>query len=343
MIPLKTIVCGAGFWGKFWLKEVNKNPSLSLSAIVARPREAVESVGKTYGLLPNVLFTDLDVAVKNVDADLVVVVTPPPCHLEHIQIAMQAGMNVICEKPLADTWAAAEQIAAVVRSHPQQKFMVSQTRRFTDQVQTIHDVIASGKTGQVDTITFDHRVNYTGGGYRQEMDFPVIEDMICHHLYTLRYITGEEAASVYVEAWNPLWSQFSGKASNNVLVTMTNGVHVNYFGSWTARGQLNDYNGIMKVMGSEGSLDLVDHNTLRFYPNIDTDTGPNPEPERIPLLNLEHSEIAGVIQAFLQALEMDETPPCNIEDNLKTFAFNWATLESCRANQRINVQQYYAS
>ena len=339
MIPLRTIVCGAGFWGSFWLKEVDCNPELSLVGIVARPLQAVEQAGQQYDLPSNVVFTDLDVAVKNVEADLAVVVTPPPCHLEHIQMAMQAGLHVICEKPLADNFEAAKKIASIVRARPKQKFMVSQTRRFTDQVKTMRDVIVSGKLGQLDTITFDHRVNYTGGGYRQQMDFPVVEDMICHHLDTLRYISGQEPVSVYTEGWNPPWSQFSGKASNNVLMNMTNGLHVNYFGTWTARGQLNDYDGIMKIMGSEGSLDLVDRETLNFYPRIGTDTGPNPDPVRIQLTKLEHREIAGVIQAFLRALKNNETPPCNIEDNLKTFAFNWAALESCRTNQRVYVQQ----
>ena len=303
MNPLKTIVCGAGFWGKFWLKAVDASTDMSLVAIVARRLEALRQVGQKYDLPSNALFTDLELAVEEAQADLVVVVTPPACHLEHIRTAVKAGVHVICEKPSADTLEAAQKIAALVRSHPEQKFMVSQTRRFTDQVHTLHEVIASGKIGQIDTITFDHRVNYTGGGYRQHMDYPVIEDMICHHLDTLRYITGQEPVSVYTEVWNPAWSQFCGKASNNVLATMTNGIHVNYFGSWTSRGQLNDYDGVMKVMGSKGSLDLVDANTLKFYSNTNMETGPNPEPETIALLRLKHREIEGVIKAFVGALQ----------------------------------------
>lgn len=339
MLPLRTIVCGAGSWGKHWIETICKHPRMSLVAVVARTQATLDSIAGDYGISPTALFADLALAIKAVEAELVVVVTPPTCHLEHIQAALQAGLHVICEKPLADSWDAAQRIAEIVRSYPQQKFMVSQTRRFTDQLETIRKVIASGKIGQLDMIAFDHRVNYTGGGFKQAMDFPVVEDMICHHLDGLRYITGQEAVCVYAEAWNPVWSQFSGRASNNVLITMTNGLHVNYFGTWTARGQLNDYDGVMKVMGSLGSLDLVDRDTLKFYPNADTDTGPNPEPEAIPILPLESREIEGVIEAFLQALDADVQPPCNIDDNLKTFVFNCAVLKSCRTNKQIDVQQ----
>ncbi|MCK5118453.1 MAG: hypothetical protein KAQ78_02655, partial [Candidatus Latescibacteria bacterium] len=134
------------------------------------------------------------------------------------------------------------------------------------------------------------------------------------------------------------WSQFTGQASNNVLAEMTGGIHVNYFGSWTSRGQLNSYDGVMKVMGREGSLDLMDGNTLLYYPFTGGETAPNPVPERIPIVALEHGEIAGVIHAFLHALDKDEPPPCDIEDNLRTFAFNWAALQSCKSGRKIPLR-----
>jgi predicted dehydrogenase len=221
----------------------------------------------------------------------------------------------------------------VTKAHPDQEFMVAQTRRFTDQIATIQQVIASGKIGTLDTITFDHRVYCTVGGYRQKMALPVLEDMIIHHLDALRYITGEDAVSVYAQAWRPKWSQLEGKGSNNVLATLTNDVHVNYFGTWTAKGQLNDYDGIMKIMGSQGSLDLVDSQTLQFYRVHTEDTGPNPAPEHVPLTKLKYREIDGVLHAFLHALETDTQPPCDIDDNLRTFAFNCAVLRSCLTGQ----------
>ena len=169
------------------------------------------------------------------------------------------------------------------------------------------------------------------------MDFPVLEDMICHHLDALRYFSGEEPTSVYTEAWNPAWSQFSGKASNNVLIAMSNNVHVNYFGTWTARGQLNDYDGLMQIMGSEGSLNLLDRTTLKLFPNTSADTYPNAEPQTLPILPLSHREIEGVVAAFLRALDDGTQPPCNIDDNLRTFALNCAVLQSCKEERKITL------
>ena len=333
----RVIVVGVGMWGMKWIEEIRVHHRLRLAGIVAKTEESVGLVSERYCIDAGVAFTEVGKAMKASPAEIAVVVSPPACHLEHVDAAMSAGKHVICEKPLADTWDGALKIAEVVRSHPNLKFMVSQTRRFTDQVHTLRQTIASGRIGKPDTITFDHRVNYTGGGYRQEMDFPVLEDMICHHLDALRYITGQEATSVYSEGWNPAWSQFSGKGSNNVLACMTGRIHVNYFGSWTSRGQLNSYDGVLKVMGDQGSLDLVDNGTLNYYPFTGSETGPTPPPQSVPMLALDHREIGGVIDAFLRALDRDERPLCGIDDNLRTFAFNWAVLQSCRLARRVEL------
>jgi len=64
---------------------------------------------------------------------------------------------------------------------------------------------------------------------------------------------------------HPEWSGFSGRASNIVLVEMTGGIHVSYFGSSDSRGELNSYGRVMKIMGSNGSVDLMDDTTLLAY------------------------------------------------------------------------------
>lgn len=337
MSQYKVMIVGAGFWGRNWIRTLAHWPELALSAVVSRTPATLAAVSKDYALDAASCFTNLSEAINAVECDIIVIVSPPSLHLEHITIAMQAGKHVICEKPITNDPDAAARIAEVVRSRPQQKFMVAQTRRFNNRVETLRRETAAGRIGRIDFMAFDHRVNYTGGGYRQEMDYPVLEDMICHHLDAVRYITGEEAVSVFCESWNPKWSRFSGKASTNLFAEMSNGARFNYYGSWTARGLLNSYDGIMNITGELGALLLRDGDNLFFYPNTGAEQRAIECPERIPVVDLAHKEIDGVIQSFLRALREDTLPPCGIEDNLKTFAFNWAALESCRQNARVKV------
>ncbi|MCX6992896.1 MAG: GDSL-type esterase/lipase family protein [Kiritimatiellaeota bacterium] len=55
------------------------------------------------------------------------------------------------------------------------------------------------------------------------------------------------------------------------------------------------------------------------------------------MVDLHDKEIHGVINAFLHALETNAVPPCNIEDNLKTFAFNCAVLEAGKTDAKKNL------
>ena len=338
MTKYRLLVIGAGLWGKQWIRTVQDHPNLELSAVVARTESSCKSVASTFNIDRASCLTDLGKALEKSATDIVTIVSPAENHLEHVTAALKAGCHVICEKPLANTWDAAREIAHVVRAHPDRKFMVAQTRRFSDPIQTIRDAIVGGMLGKVDAIAFDHRVNFTGGGWRQEMDFPVLEDMISHHLDAIRYITGEEPVSVYVEGWNPPWSQFTGRASNHVLATMTGGSHVTYFGTYAGRGQLNSYDGVLKAIGEKGSIELVDPETLLFYPYTGAEQGPSPS-KRVPIIPLQHREIEGVIEHFLEALAKGTEPACGIDDNLRTFAFNWAVLQSCRTGQRVDVQR----
>lgn len=334
------LVVGAGFWGKRWIETVRSQSDLELAGVVAKTDATLSDVRARFSLRAEQCFTDLTIALQKCAVDIVAIVSPAAAHPEHIRLALEADCHVICEKPLADSWPAALEIARCVRTHPRRQFMVAQTRRFTGQVETLRQAVAAGRIGRLDSIVFDHRVNYTGGGYRQRMEFPVLEDMICHHLDALRYITGQEPRSVFTVAWNPAWSQFSGQASNILWTDMTGGVQVSYFGSWTSRGQLNSYDGVIKAMGSKGSLDLTDARTLLLYPDTGAELSPNPEPTRIPVVEPAEREIAGVLRHFLAALRAGRAPMCDLEDNLKTFAWNCAAIESCRTRRPVDVQAW---
>jgi len=318
MATHRILVIGKGFWGGRWIKAVGDSPRLDLAAAVTRE-------------YPDVL--------KQTDAGIVAVVTPPATHLDVVRAALQAGKHVICEKPLADTWEASLAIAQLVRAHPRQKFMVAQTRRFVPQFETVRRFIAEGRLGQVSTIQFDHTVYDPDGGWRLELFSPVLEDMATHHFDAFRFVTGQEPVSVYAEGWNPPWSQYPSNGCHNILITMTGDIHVNYFATWSANGQQNSYDGVMKIVGEKGSLDLVDADTLLFYEGR---TGPetSPDPWRVPMIPLPHREIAAVIEAFLDAIERDTTPPCDIDDNLKTMAMTLAAIESCRSDLRVNVETF---
>jgi len=337
MTEHRIMIVGAGFWGKVWIPTVQETAGVTLAAVVARRSETHGELAGQFGIDEGVLFADYGEALAQSGADIVVIVTPAETHVEIARDALAAGKHVICEKPLAESWERGVELARIVKAHGDLKFMVAQTRRFVPPVETIRRFIAEGRLGKVSFITFDHRVYDTNTGWRRTLTSPVLEDMSAHHFDAFRTMTGEEPVSVFAEGWNPPWSQFPVFGAHNVLLTMTGDIRVNYFGTWTTQGQQNSYDGVMKVVGEKGTLDLVDGETLDFYPAGERAPEENPAPERIPMAAMPRRETAGVLDAFIAAVSRDTEPPCNIDDNLKTFATACAALDSCRRDERVAI------
>ena len=67
--------------------------------------------GGKLDLKDDQIFTDYEEACANVKADFCGIATPPQFHSPAAIAAMDAGMAVICEKPIADTLEAAKAIA----------------------------------------------------------------------------------------------------------------------------------------------------------------------------------------------------------------------------------------
>jgi predicted dehydrogenase len=140
-------------------------------------------------------FDDGIALIESGTVDVVSICTPPVFHRDLAIAAAEAGLAVICEKPLASTLADAEAITdAVVRSDA--LFTVGFCHRFQPEVERLKVLIDSGELG--DVMTFRNRfaglnadVHQTwfanpaiaGGG--------VLADTSVHSIDLFRYLIGE--------------------------------------------------------------------------------------------------------------------------------------------------------
>ncbi len=90
-------------------------------------------------------------AVEREDVDLVDVCTPGNTHAEIAIGALEAGKHVLCEKPLANSVAEAEQMAAAAERAAEHgvRAMVGFTYRRVPAMQLARALIAEGRIGQV--------------------------------------------------------------------------------------------------------------------------------------------------------------------------------------------------
>jgi predicted dehydrogenase len=109
MEPLKVVVVGCGNMGSSHARAYAAIKGFALAGLVDRSTEKAVRLSAELGGVP--VFTSLDAAMASAAPDAVAVCTYPETHHELTLKALDAGLHVFVEKPLAGTVEEAEEIA----------------------------------------------------------------------------------------------------------------------------------------------------------------------------------------------------------------------------------------
>ncbi|HRW09960.1 MAG TPA: Gfo/Idh/MocA family oxidoreductase, partial [Caldilineaceae bacterium] len=96
-----------GVIGTSWYADMMHLPTLQshsqaeIAAICGRNREPAEVLAKKYAI--PAIYSDYREMIEQGNLDAVVVATPDDLHYPMVMAALDAGLHVICEKPLAST------------------------------------------------------------------------------------------------------------------------------------------------------------------------------------------------------------------------------------------------
>ncbi|MDO3425246.1 Gfo/Idh/MocA family oxidoreductase [Chryseobacterium sp. APV1] len=141
---VKVGLCAFGMSGKvFHAPFLKEHPGFFISAIVERNKE--ESKEK----YPEAeIYCSVEEMLENADIELVVVNTPVQTHFEYAKMALEAGKNVVVEKPFTVNVAEAEELAKLAE---EKKLFVSvyQNRRFDRDYLQVQKIINEGKLGNI--------------------------------------------------------------------------------------------------------------------------------------------------------------------------------------------------
>lgn len=116
-------------------------------------RRAADAFGARVYAAPEELFADSDV-------ELVVVATPNSLHASQAIAALEAGKDVVVEKPMATTLAEAQDMVAAAR-RTGQLLSVFHNRRWDRDYQMVCALVRRGILGSI--LTFDSRIYMAGG------------------------------------------------------------------------------------------------------------------------------------------------------------------------------------
>ena len=334
---MKIIQIGVGGFGRHWVQLLSEYPGIDVVALVDVDEETLVEAAALAKLRADRCFRELTAALEAVTADTLICITPPAFHRQHATQAMEAGLDVVCEKPLATNL---DDALAIARKSQEtgRLVAVSQNYRYRPLTWTMRRLVQRGEIGEIGQVSLDFYKGwyFDSANFRRTMAQPALADMAIHHFDLLRFVTGLEAVTVRGESWNPPWSKNSGDTAVAVTFTLENGARFVYTASWCAQGDFSDWNGNWLVEGQAGSLHyrqeaLTLNHTTQRYQVSDSQTVRQVGP---PL-----QDQAYVLGDLVAARCEGRQPRTSVFDNLRSLSMVMAAIEAADSGQTVPVLQ----
>jgi len=143
-------VIGAGLWGESHVRVYADHPLAELVGVADRSEARLKELAEKYGI-GNTSTDYRDMLSDGVDA--VSIATPDFAHAEIAVAAINAGKNVLVEKPMATTKEDCDRILAALKSNPV-KFMVDFHTRWSPHFYKAKKAIDEGELGSVQYVHY---------------------------------------------------------------------------------------------------------------------------------------------------------------------------------------------
>ena len=332
------IQVGTGGFGRYWCRGIY--PKIAQVAVPVAAADcnaqALENAVEYLGLSPQVCYTSAVEAMERHPADFVVVVVPPQFHEEIIDAAIAHGLDIVCEKPLADTMEGCMRIYHKVKAAGR-KLVVTMSHRFEVEKQTVEAMVKGGRYGKLNYLV--SRLTMKRGDQQLGDRDPaqMISGGLIHNLDTARGICGCNAATVYADCWNFVDDDGTGGVGGMVQMVMENGVRCSFeesFGNATTLNKWSDE--YFRAECADGTI-VADNRKV----TVENHRGyPFPVKAEVPLCAAPYWDHSRIVRDFLSWLDGGNPPATQLEDNLQCCAMVFAAIESAKTGKAVDVQAF---
>lgn len=334
------VLVGCGGISRAWIGAAQEFDDLEIVGMVDLSEEAIATRIEEFDLDPLATGTDLGAVIDESGAELVFDCTVPEAHVEVVTTALEAGCNVMGEKPMADSMANARKMVETARKTGK-TYAVMQNRRYNPQIRRFRELVKHPSIGGITTLNADFYIGAHFGGFRDKMDHVLILDMAIHSFDEARYISGANPVAVYAHEWNPAGSWYADGASAICVFEMSDGLVFTYRGSWCAEGLNTSWECDWRAVGQRGTavwdgLERIEAEAVSKDEGFHRPLEPVATPET-PTLPADPGHKAA-IRDYLDALEEGRTPLTHCEDNIKSVAMVHAAIESAERGARVTIE-----
>ncbi|MGI1809496.1 Gfo/Idh/MocA family protein [Priestia sp. TGN 0903] len=341
MAKVKIGVIGCGSIAQHrHLPEYKMNEQVELVAVCDINTERANSVAQQYGVKA---YTNYEELLASGTVEAVSVCTPNYLHAPISVAALNSGVHVLCEKPMATSEEEAKAMIEAAKTNGK-KLMIGHNQRFVASHQKARELIEKGEVGKI----YSFRTAFGHGGpegwsvdgkeswffKKDEAFIGAMGDLGVHKTDMLRYILNEEIVEVgaFVES-NA--KDFANVDDNAVCVLKTeSGIIGTLAASWAYNGK-EDNSTI--VYGEKGILRLEDDPTYSLVAQYATGEVVNYELGKIQSNDEGGQSNSHVIEQFVDAVAEDKESPVPGEEGLKSLAVILAALKSSQTKQITRV------
>ncbi|MBM3213452.1 Gfo/Idh/MocA family oxidoreductase [Candidatus Poribacteria bacterium] len=337
---MRGIIVGVGGRARSWYDTCRRHRDVELVGYVEISPERRERVISEWGLPRDEVHDSLSNALKAAEADFVCDVTPPAAHERVALEAFDAGLHVIGEKPLSDTFEAAyRMVAAAERAGV--THVITQNYRFGRTPRTAHRLLKEGVVGGPEHAVVGFYMPWAKapGTHYVTMPYPLITDMGIHHFDMLRYVLDREPVNVLAKTWNVSWGWHAGDAAHTAIFEFEGGLTVTHHSLGASVGKRTSWNGDWRIEGPKGSLTWED-DALFWTGNP---AGPKDGREQLPLDELPLGGQDALLEEFVSAIREGREPECSSRDNIKSLAMVFAGIKSDKEKRQVDIAELFES
>lgn len=320
---MKAAIVGCGAVASRWIRVLNNDPRIEITALIDPDQQAAGRLAERYRLSVEYAGT-LEQALRAYEFDVAVNLTPVDAHAPISRIALDAGRDVLSEKPLAVCVNDALELVALARRRGR-VLAVMQNRGQDPQFLAFRDLVRRNMHGPF-AVSAEVFVDLPVPGFRTAQVLPATSDLTVHAFDQIRELIPAPPTTLHCSE-RPLDFLDRHCALTVVLAEFADGSVFSYRGGYTAgRGLRTAANGRWHIQSREVAAHWNGASTAAFG----TSAGDNLREVALP------KGLPGYqtcITAMIDMLHGAEQPSCLAADNLGSIALLEAALTSATTAQ----------
>lgn len=324
-MKLRAIHVGVGGRGVWPLKMFKGRDDFEPVALVDVKPENIAAAREIAGLGEDRCFTDMKKAMAKVEAEVVVVITPPQLHYRQCLDAAKAGKHVLVEKPFTMDLRQARKIMDAAEANGV-KVCVTQNDRYGAVNATLARLVREAVYGKpafglMTKFSWRPRTHHSG-----QQKHSYLWERGIHDLDTIRSIFNSDVIGVSGRSFNPPWSPYAHGAGTVAWLDFANGATCGYLCTFAAPGKGESS---FRIDCEKATLEPAG-GQVRI-----TEAGAK-EPKLIPADTVPPAE-AVLLDGFHAWVTRGVEPPFSGQQNLKTVALVEAVGKSSDKNKVLRL------